>query len=99
MSKELTYFQKAVLKHLDPLLEKYKKDGVKTPVEQLASIFLVSPIVSDCIEDLDTRLRKLEKQKLVDPVFCGESKILNDIWDNRTKEKNKAWPKKKTWTH
>jgi hypothetical protein len=60
--QKLTYFQQHAQKKIDKLLEEYKKTGKKFPAEQFALV-VYSPIFVDCLNDLDTRLKKLEQKE------------------------------------
>jgi len=55
-----TYVQQKAEKWLDVLLERQKKGKVvKFSEKEMA--FPISPIIVDCINDLDMRIRKLEQ--------------------------------------
>jgi len=61
MAKEKsTYVQQKAGKWLDVLLERQKK-GKVLKFSEIETAFPISPIIVDCINDLDMRIRKLEQ--------------------------------------
>jgi hypothetical protein len=61
MAKEKpTYFQEKMGKWIDTLTEKRKK-GKTIELDEIGTVFYVTPLLADCINDLDMRIRKLEE--------------------------------------
>jgi hypothetical protein len=61
MKKEkLTYSQQKAQKWIDTLLERHKK-GEVIEFNEIETLLRISPIIADCVNDLDMRIRKLER--------------------------------------
>jgi hypothetical protein len=61
MAKEKrTYVQQKAGNRLDALLKRRKK-GEVIKLSEIEMAFPISPIIADCINDLDMRIQKLEQ--------------------------------------
>jgi hypothetical protein len=67
MAKEKqSYFQEKIGKWVDMLTEKRKK-GKTIEMDEIGTVLYVAPVLADCVNDLDMRIRKLEQ--LMKPKF------------------------------
>ena len=61
-AKKETYYQKIIRKHLDEFKQKHKEVVDLEALKELEKILVLALV--DCVNDLDTRVRKLERENL-----------------------------------